>query len=65
LASNVEVWCNRGFNDVENVQCEGRLNRRGQDADHIVRYTLTAPDSGDTLDFERLMKNRAELQKSL
>ena len=64
-ACSTEVWCNTGFNDVQNEQCEGRLNRRGQLATHITRYELTAPDSGDTIDFERLMKQRRELKKSL
>ena len=64
-AANVEVWCNKSFNDVDNQQCEGRLNRRGQEAHEIVRYELTAPDSGDTLDFERLLTNRRRLQQSL
>lgn len=64
-ACSTEVWCNKGFNDVQNEQCEGRLNRRGQSAPHITRYELTAPDSGDTIDFTRLMEQRRELKKSL
>ena len=49
----------------EAEQCEGRLNRQGQKADHVVRYNLTAPDSGDDLDFARLIDARRILAKSL
>ena len=62
---STEVWCNKSFNDQDNFQCEGRLNRRGQGAKEITRYVLTAPDSGDTIDFERLARNRKELRRSL
>ena len=62
---NTEVWCNRGFTDYQNLQCEGRLNRRGQPQKVVNRYILTAPDSGDVLDFSKLMKNRNELRRSL
>lgn len=65
LASSTEVFCNQSFNGVDNEQCEGRLNRRGQKAKEITRYMLTAPDSGDVLDFEKLLKNRQELRRSL
>ena len=62
---NIEVWLNRSFNGVNNEQCEGRLNRQGQKADHVVRYNLTAPKSGDTLDFDRFVKQRRVLNASL
>jgi len=62
---NTEVWCNKGFIDFQNLQCEGRLNRRGQPQKVVNRYVLTAPDSGDTMDFSKLMKNRTELRRSL
>ena len=62
---NTEVWCNRGFTDYQNLQCEGRLNRRGQPQEVVNRYILTAPDSGDTIDFSKLLKNRTELRRSL
>ena len=62
---STEVWCNKSFNDVDNFQGEGRLNRRGQAAERITRYELTAPNSGDTMDFEKLMENRNELRRSL
>lgn len=62
---NTEVWCNRGFTDYQNLQCEGRLNRRGQPQKVVNRYILTAPDSGDTMDFSKLLANRTELRRSL
>ena len=62
---SIEVWCNRSFNGTDNEQCEGRLNRQGQKAPFVTRYNLTAPSSGDTLDFEKLMKQRHTLKASL
>ena len=50
---NIEVWLGKSLESVMNEQGEGRLNRRGQFADHIERYELTVPGSAQEEDFER------------
>jgi len=50
---STEVWLNRSFNGVLNEQAEGRLNRTGQKAEHVVQYFLVANDTADSEDFER------------
>lgn len=50
---SVEVWINQAFSSVLVEQTKGRLNRRGQTADHITRYELYVADSADDEDFVR------------
>ena len=50
---NIEVWLGKALESTLNEQGEGRLNRRGQAKDHIVRYELIVPDSAQEEDFAR------------
>ena len=52
--SNVYVYCNLPIDAVIKEQADGRLNRRGQDADKVIEYQLLVPE---TVDFEDVMRN--------
>lgn len=57
--SHIDCWANLPYDPVIKTQADGRLNRRGQDADKIIRYELVVPDSVDIDDIARdLRKTR-------
>lgn len=62
---NVEVWFNKSLYGIKNEQAEGRLNRRGQHKDHIVRYELVIPKTADedsfALDAKKFLSRTKEL----
>ena len=62
---NVEVWVDKLFDDVLNVQAEGRINRRGQRAEQVSRYELVADETDDDEAFTRLVTQRDAMLASL
>ena len=64
-ACSVEVWINQAFSAVLVEQTKGRLNRRGQEAEHITRYELYVPNSADDEDFERSAKKELAREVTL
>ena len=63
--TNIEVWVNRPFDSVINLQAEGRLNRRGQDHSEIIRYQLIVPDTVDDDDIARDLRKTQALYASI
>ncbi len=63
---NIEVWMNKSLYSIKNEQAEGRLNRRGQHKDHIIRYDLvhegTADEETFELDAKKFLRRMAELE---
>jgi len=57
---NTEVWLNESLNEMHNTQAQGRLNRRGQPADEIIRYKLIARNTNDDNHFKNLVRQRIE-----
>jgi hypothetical protein len=55
---NVEVWLSESLNGMLNVQAEGRLNRRGQEAEEIYQYKIMALGTDDDGTFENLVGQR-------
>jgi hypothetical protein len=55
---NVEVWLSESLNGMLNVQAEGRLNRRGQEAEEIYQYKIMAIGTDDDGTFEDLLSQR-------
>lgn len=62
---SVEVWLSESVNNMLNIQFEGRLNRRGQEADAIYQYKIMASDTDDDEGFERRMRERRANHASL
>ena len=61
---HTEVWLNKSFNRVDNSQCEGRVNRQGQEADRITRYELVSTlDDAKTI--EKLEADALAMRASL
>jgi len=64
---HIEVLFNIADSPVLNEQVSGRLNRTGQRADKIVRYTLVARNTADDDHFDRAVANmdarRSEVDK--
>lgn len=56
FASNIEVWVDEPDSAVISTQVAGRLNRRGQPRDHIIRYKLLAEDTTDTEQLEKMIE---------
>ena len=50
---HTEVWLSKAMSGIKNEQAEGRLNRRGQEAERITRYELFVPGTADDEDYER------------
>ena len=63
--ANIECWVNRPFDSVIAQQAEGRLNRRGQPADKVIRYQLIVPDTVDSDDIARDLRKTKALFESL
>lgn len=64
-ASHTEVWVNTPFDPVIVEQAKGRLNRRGQQADRVVRYQLIVPGTVDDDDLVRDMRKTRRMLESL
>lgn len=62
---NVEVWLSESLNGFLNIQAEGRINRRGQEASHIYQYKIMARDTDDDGSFERRSAERKANHASL
>ena len=54
---HVEIRADEAGSVVQETQVNGRLNRRGQKADKIIRYRLLAEDTADTERVEALIDN--------
>ena len=50
---HTEVWLSKAMSGIKNEQAEGRLNRRGQEAERITRFELFVPGTADDEDYER------------
>ena len=63
---NIEVWMNKSLYGIKNEQAEGRLNRRGQKKEQIIRYDLvhegTADEETFELDAKKFVRRMAELK---
>lgn len=62
---HVEVWLNQSLNEMLNEQARGRVNRRGQKADKIIRYYLMARGTDDDDHFQRLLDQHIEQRATL
>lgn len=63
--SHIECWVNKPFDSVINLQAEGRLNRRGQPKDKIIRYELICPGTVDEDDVARNIRKTKGMLASL
>lgn len=63
--TNIECWVNRPFDAVIAQQAEGRLNRRGQSRDKIIRYELICPGTVDEDDVARNIRKTKGMLASL
>lgn len=63
----IEVWLGKSLESTLNEQAAGRLNRRGQPAESLIRYELrvpgTAQDDDFALDARKFLQRKAELAK--
>jgi hypothetical protein len=62
---NVEVWLSESLNGFLNIQAEGRLNRRGQEAKNIYQYKIMARNTDDDDGFTRRAEARRANHASL
>ena len=62
---NVEVWLSQSLNEMLNEQARGRVNRRGQKADKIVRYYLQARKTDDDRHFQNLLDQHIQQRETL
>lgn len=62
---HTEVWLSESLNDMLNQQVEGRLNRRGQKAEKIIKWRIMARNTDDDGTFQRLMETRRQNRASL
>ena len=62
---HVEIRADEAGSPVQETQVNGRLNRRGQKADEIIRYRLLAEDTADTERVEALIDNVRDRRSEL
>lgn len=55
--SNVEVWMNFSYNQLLNIQTEGRLSRQGQTED-VQRYVIKAKDTVEVRQIGKLKSDQ-------
>lgn len=62
---HTEVWVSQSMNEMYNEQARGRINRRGQEADKIIRYYLQARETDDDRHFQNLLDQHISQRATL